>query len=450
MNDPVDGLPAPRRQLALATICLGVLLSSLDGAIANLALPAIQRDFGSTASATVWVATAYQLAVVVSILPLAAAGERLGFRRVYWVGMAAFTLASLGCGLAPNLPLLVAVRALQGLGGGAMIGVSMALVRFSTPRAGLGKALALYALTAGVGLSAGPPLAAAILGLGSWPWLFEVNVPMGLVALAIGARVLPDSPRSPRRLDLGAALLNALALGLVIVGVDGLGDRGRAGLALAMIGAGLLAAAVLIRFQLKRPAPLVPVDLLRRPVVALSAATSVSAYAAMSCAFVAAPFFFLHALGLGQVATGLLIAPFPLMIVLVAPVSGRLADRYPAGYLAGAGLLVMAAALALLAALPAHASNLDVAWRMALAGAGFGFFQAPNNRTLMLAAPPERSGAASALVALARVLGQAAGSASAAVALGLFATDGSWVALWTAAAFAGLGAGLSLLRLRVG
>jgi DHA2 family multidrug resistance protein-like MFS transporter len=444
---PGDGLPSPRRQWAMLTICLGVLLSSLDGVIANIALPAISHDLGASASASVWVATAYQLAVVVCLLPFSVAGEALGYRRVYWAGVAVFTAASLGCALSPSLPVLVAMRALQGVGGSAMIGVSMALVRFSVPRATLGRAVSVYALTAGIGMSAGAPVGAAILSFAPWPWLFAVNVPMGIVALIIGARVLPESPRSPRSVEPLAVALNGVALILLVVGVDGLGSVDHAAPALAALAAALAAGAVLVRMELRKPTPLVPVDLLRRRPFALACATSLCAYVGLSTTYVAAPFLLLRLLGMPQVETGLLIALFPGMILIAAPLSGRLADRYPAGLLAGAGNAALAVGMALTALLPAGAGSFDVGWRMALTGLGFGFFQTPNNRALMLAAPPERSGAASAMLAMMRVLGMALGSASAAVALGLYPHQGPVLALWIGAAFAGVGAASSLLRL---
>lgn len=442
-----DGLPSPRRQWAMLTICMGVLVSSLDGVIANIALPTIAHDLVASPSATVWVTTAYQLAVVICLLPFSVAGEAYGYRRVYWLGVAVFTAGSLGCALAQSLPFLVAMRALQGVGGSAMIGVSMALVRFSFPKATLGRAMSLYALTSGVGMSAGAPVGAALLAVASWPWLFAVNVPIGLIALAVGARVLPDSPRQHRRIDPLALALNALALGLLVIGIDGFGDLAHAGVAAAEVAGAAVIGAILVRRELKEAAPLVPIDLLRRPAFALAGATSLCAYAALTSTYVGAPFLLLRLLGMPQVQTGFLIAFFPAMILIAAPLCGRLADRYPVGILAGAGNAALAVGLVLMATLPAGATSIDVAWRMALAGLGFGFFQTPNNRSMMLSAPPSRSGAASAMVAMVRVLGMAIGAACAAVALGLFPERGPVVALFAGATFAGVGAAACLLRM---
>jgi DHA2 family multidrug resistance protein-like MFS transporter len=443
----IAGLAPPRRQLAMLTISLGVVLSSLDGAMANIALPAIAKDLAASASDSVWVATAYQLAVVVGLLPFSVAGEAFGYKRIYLGGMAIFTAASLACALSPTLPVLVAMRALQGLAGGAMVGVSLALVRFTYPKERLGRALSLYALTAAAGLTAGPSIAGAILAVGDWPWLFAVNVPIGVVAVALGLATLPATARHARRIDVPGALTTAAVLILTISGFGALGDPRRTWQAAAAIAAGLALAVVLVRQQGRKPTPLVPVDLLRKPVFSLSAATAVCVYAAQTAAFVALPFHLQLLLGRSEVETGLLITPFPAMIVAMAPLVGRLADRHSAAILGSLGIALLVAGLASLAFVGPRTGALDIALRMAVCGVGFALFQAPNNRAIMGATPPERSGAASAMVALARVSGQAFGSAAAAVALGLFAAKGPIMGLWAAFAFAVAGGAMSASRL---
>ena len=430
----------------MGAVCLGVLLSSLDGAIANIALPAISQNLAASASATVWVATAYQLAVIVCLLPAALLGEAAGYKRIYWAGVGVFTLGSLGCVLAPSLPVLVASRALQGMGGSCMIGVSMALVRFTYPKALLGGGMALYALTAASGLTAGPAVGAAILSLASWRWLFLINLPLAALCFSLGARTLPDSPRNPRSLDPVAIALNAAALCLFVIGVDQLGEPSRMAAAGAAILAALAVGAVLFRLERNRASPLVPVDLFRNRLFVLSTGTSTAAYAAQTGAFVALPFYVLKDFPYSQVEVGGLMALFPLMIVATAPVAGRLAERTPVRVIGTIGMAMMAAGLALVLAAPAGTPLWDMAWRMALGGIGFGLFQAPNNRAIMISAPKARSGAASAMVAMARVLGQATGSASAAVAMGLAQTGGARSALYVSVAFAGVAALFSVCR----
>jgi DHA2 family multidrug resistance protein-like MFS transporter len=211
----------------------------------------------------------------------------------------------------------------------------------------------------------------------------------------------------------------------------------------------LLFGAALVRRQAGRPAPLLPVDLLRIPVFALSIATSICSFTAQMLAFVAMPFLFQHALGRTAVESGLLITPWPLVLIGVAPLSGRLADRINPGLLGGIGLAVLAGGMALLATLPPHPSATDIVWRVALCGAGFGLFQSPNNRVLLSSAPRERSGGASGMLSTARLLGQTTGAALAGLALSpmIGSPDGASLAMGIGAGVAALAAVVSLSRL---
>src|SRR5581483_10076714 len=199
-----------------------------------------------------------------------------------------------------------------------------------------------------------------------------------------------------------------------------------------------------------RSAPLLPIDLLRIPLFALSVATSVCAFVAQAMALVALPFLFENTLGFDEVATGLLLTPWPLTVAVIAPFSGRLADRYPVGILSGGGLAVMAAGLLLLAFLPAHPSPADIVWRMTICGLGFGFFNTPNNRAILTTAPPARAGGASGMQATARLLGQTLGAALVALVFGLFTANDTMVSMLFAAIAAGAAAVVSFMRIAGG
>lgn len=444
-----NGLPQPQRSFAMLTVCLGVLLTGIDSIIANIALPTIVADLHSTASATVWVVTAYQLSVTMCVLPAAALGERVGARWLYLAGLAVFTAASLGCAAATSLPMLVAFRAVQGLGGAGLVAVSLALVRMIQPRDRLGRGLGLYATMVALSMAAGPSVAAVILTLAHWPWLFAVNVPTGIIAVCLGIWALPASPGTRLRIDLPSVLLNAASLGLVVIGVDGLGEAASRPMALGELAGGLALGAVLIQRERRRTRPLVPVDLLRLPLFGLSALTSLISYATLIMAFVCLPFMLQDMAGRGATATGLLITPWPLGIMVGAQATGRLSDRYPAGILASIGLLVMALGLLLLGLMPDGAGDVDIALRMAVGGLGFGFFQTPNNRTMMTAGPPERAAAASGMLATCRLLGMSLGAAMAAVLLALVGTRQAHIGLLVGMALSLAAALVSAARLRV-
>lgn len=442
-----DGLPTPRRYWAYATVALGVTLAVMDGSVANVALPTIAREFGTTPALSIWIVNAYQLAVVASLLPLASLGEIHGYRRIYISGLVMFTLSSLACALSPSLAALTAARVAQGFGAAGLMSVNIALVRYIFPRAKLTGAIGLNAVFAATAATIGPTFASAVLSVASWPWLFTVNVPLGLIALAVGSRNLPESDRATHRFDSVSAVLTAVTFVSLITSIDSVAHRVAwplvAGELAVCIGAGLLAA----RRQLHLVSPLLPIDLLRIPVFALSIATSVCSFAAQMIAFVALPFHMQMVLGVSPAMIGFLIVPWPLSVALFAPISGRLVERYPAGLLGGCGLAMLAAGLVLVAQLPPHPAVADVAWRMALCGSGFGLFQTPNNRTLIGAAPRARSGGVSGMLGTARLMGQAIGAALVAVLLSHFSRSGTELALYLAAAFAAVAAVVSALRI---
>jgi DHA2 family multidrug resistance protein-like MFS transporter len=273
-----------------------------------------------------------------------------------------------------------------------------------------------------------------------------VNVPLGLIAIPLFLAVGPPGLGRPRRFDGVGAVLSAVALGLLVVGVDGLGGAQRP-VAVGEVVAGLVCFGLLIRQQTRHAAPLLPLDLLRIPLFALSVGTSVCSYAAQIMAYVSLPFLFQTVLHRSPVATGLLVTPWPLLVAVAAPVAGRATARYPASVLGSIGLTVLASGLLLLAALPAAPADWDIVWRMGVCGIGFGFFQTPNNTALMTAGPIERSGAASGMVAVARTVGWSLGSALVALIYGLQGLHAAMWCLGTGAGFAALGAVVSVARM---
>jgi len=449
-TEDADGLPPRERRAAMLTVGIAIAISVLSVAIANIALPAMAHELHATPAETIWVVNAYQLAVTVSLLPLSALGDISGYRRVYMWGLGVFTVASLACGLADTLPMLVAARVLQGFGAAGIMSVNTALVRYIVPRSQLGSGIATVALIVATCSAAGPSLAAAILSVASWHWLFTINVPFGVLAVWLALRSLPDTPQSGHRFDWISAVLNAATFGLLLVGLDGIGHgQDPVWVSVELIG-GSIACVVFIRRQNRMAAPMLPVDLFRKPVFALSVATSVCSYSAQTAVFLALPFYFAVAGGMSQSRIGLLITPWPAVVVVVAPIPGRLSDKYPAGLLGGIGLAVLTVGLLLMLALPADPPFLDVVWRMMVCGIGFGFFQSPNNRALISAAPRSRSGVASGVVSTARLTGQTIGGVMVAVIFALTHGDiaaGVSLALTAGAVFSGFACVISFLRL---
>ena len=445
-SNGVDGIPVPQRYFAVFTIALAVSLAVIDGAIANIALPSIARDLHASPSASIWVINAYQLIATISLLPLASLGEIIGYRRVYITGLVVFTLASLACALSGSLLMLTLARVLQGLGAAGIMSVNSALTRFVYPRAMLGRGMGINALVAATSAAIGPTVAAGLLAIGPWPWLFAINVPLGVLAFLAALRALPATPRATHRFDTASAGLNAVMMASLIFSLEGLAHGEPGVLIAAEFAAAVIAGVLLVQRQLNRTAPLLPIDLLRIPLFRLSIITSVCSFMAQMLAFTALPFYIEGALGRTAVQTGLLMTPWPLATVIAAPIAGRLSDRYSAGLLGGIGLGVFAVGLAALAALPLHAQPADIVWRMAVCGIGFGLFQSTNNRAIVASAPPRRAGGASGSLGTARLLGQTVGATLVALVFNAFAVHGTVICLIAAACVAAAAAFVSSLR----
>jgi MFS transporter, DHA2 family, multidrug resistance protein len=444
-----DGLPWEKRRWAIAAIFTALAMASLDTAIANIALPAISADLHVSPADVVWVVNVYQIALVATLLPLGALGEIVGHERIYLGGLLLFTLASVGCALAWSLPSLLVARTLQGLGASGCMSVNTALVRFVYPSRMHGRGFGHNAMVVATAFTLGPSIASAILALGPWPWLFAINLPFGVIAFLIGIKTLPSLPRLKHSFDFLGAALAAACLGLFIVGIGGAGHQAMPALVLGMLVAALAIGWILMRRQADHPAPILPIDLFRRPLFALSAATAICSFSVQGLSFVALPFYFEDVLGRSQVETGFFMTPWPLVVAIMAPIGGRLSDRFSAGILGGLGLMLLGLGMALLAMLPANPSVVDIVWRMMICGFGFGFFQTPNMKAIMSSAPLHRSGSASGIVATARLVGQTTGAALAALCFSLDGRHGAALALALGAGFAGVGAVMSFLRLTV-
>lgn len=442
-----DGLPPAQRRWAAAVVFIAIAMSALDTAIANIALPAIAADLHTTPADVVWVVNVYQITLVAALLPLAALGEIIGLERVCLGGLALFTAASLGCASASTLPELLIARGLQGLGSGAISAANIALVSFIYPRSLVSRGYGHNALVVGVSFTLGPTVASAILSVAPWPWLFGINVPIGIVILIAGLKALPKTPRASHRFELPSALLAGSCTGLFIFALSSAAHRAEpihvaAGLILA-----IAIAVFLARKQAGHPAPMLAFDLFRKPMFSLSAATAIAAYMSQGLAFVALPFYFETVLNRSAVETGFFITPWSLIVTVMAPLGGRLVERFQPANLCGVGLFVLGLGMVLLATMPESPTIPDIVWRMLVCGCGFGFFQTPNMKAIMSGAPVARSGAASGALATARLFGQTLGAALAALCFSLFDHQGAAYALGLGAAVALAGSLISFSRL---
>ncbi|AKK79838.1 multidrug MFS transporter [Klebsiella aerogenes] len=444
----LDGLPVPQRYGAILTIVLGLTMAVLDGAIANVALPTIATDLNASPASSIWIVNAYQIAIVIALLPLSFLGDMVGYRRIYKIGLVVFTITSLICALSRSLEMLTLARVAQGLGGAALMSVNTALIRLIYPKRQLGRGMGINSFVVAVSSAAGPTIAAAILSLASWQWLFLINVPLGIISIFLAIRFLPPNSSASKitRFDLPSAMMNALTFGLLITALGGFAQGQSGYLVLAEVIAMLIIGFFFVRRQLRMPVPLLPVDLLRIPIFSLSICTSICSFCAQMLAMVSLPFFLQTVIGRSVVETGLLLTPWPLATMVMAPLAGYLIEKVHAGLLGAMGLLIMACGLFGLALLPSSPSDLDIIWRMALCGAGFGLFQSPNNHTIVSSAPGHRSGGASGMLGTARLLGQSSGAALVALLFNLAGNSGTHTALLLAGSLAVIAAAISGLR----
>ncbi|MCB8881096.1 MFS transporter [Acidisoma cellulosilytica] len=445
-SSAADGLAKSARLRAMTAVATAVLLSALDYTVVNVAMPSIGHDVHASDSAAIWIINAYQVTSLVALLPVASLGEKFGHARMCRIGLVLFVLASLLCAASQSLPELALARALQGLGSACILGVNAALIRFIYPARILGRGIALNALVIALGTALGPSVAAAVLSFASWKWLFLINLPLGGLAMYFAATALPATPRARVTFDWQSAVLLAIGLVALVAGGDNFA-QGKGGvfgfllLALSFVSLGLM-----VRMQLARSHPLLPVDLLARPDFAIAFTTSVLAFIASNFFIISMPFNLANVLHRNPVETGLIITAWPVAIVLTAPLVGRLADRYPAATLTSLGMVIVSLGFLLLCFLPAHPSDIDIVWRIALAGCGFSLVQPPNNRAMLTAAPKHRISGASGMISVSRLSGQTFGGMLVALTLGLVHSSPNKTCLALAALAAFTGAALSFSR----
>ena len=454
-----DGLPVGQRLPAVLAAGTGIVMSVLDGNIANVALPTIARELHATPAASVWVINAFQVAVAALIIPLAALGDSWGYSRVYRVGLAVFTVGSLLCAVSHDLALLIAARALQGIGAAWILSCAQVIFRSIFPRAMLGRAIGYVGLTVAVSTAAGPTIGGLILAFAPWPWLFLINVPLGICALAGSFRALPRRDQPTRPFDFVGAALVAPVFVLAFLALDSIAQGGNALLATFQFLAGLTIGAAFVVRSLRMTHPLIDPRLFTIARISMSAGVGFTSFTAQGLAFIAMPFLIQSVMGRSAFESGLLFTTWPLATAVAVPLAGHLTDRYDAGILGTIGMATLTAGLASFALLPPDPSSFDILWRGAICGAGFGFYQAPNNHAILTSLPRTSSGSGAAVISITRLCGQSTGAALAAIVLaasgatlhahGIPALRGAVTrAFELATALTGAGIFVSALRLR--
>ena len=404
--------PRHRRWSVLTAIGVGTFMSALDGSVVNTVLPVLSRDLHASVAAIEWVATIYLLVVSALLLGVGRAGDLRGHKRMYIGGFVIFVIGSALCGASPSSHFLIAMRALQGIGAAMLFANSPAILTKTFPAAQRGRALGAQATFTYLGLTAGPSLGGWLADAYGWRSVFYINVPVGLVGIILGLRVIEnDRPESKgERFDyLGAALFTAGLVSLLIALDQGHAWGWTSPLTLSLIVVAIAMLVVFIIVEAKRSDPMLDLSLFRSRVFSAATASALLNYICVYAVLFVLPFLLIQGRGLDTRHAGLVLTAQPIIMAIVAPISGAMSDRIGSRFLATMGMVVLAAGLFILGRLSPAGTRLEIAGGLAVVGLGIGLFSSPNNSALMGAAPRHRQGIAAGVLATARNVGMVLG-----------------------------------------
>ena len=401
------------RNWALAALSLSMLLSSLGTSIANVALPVLSQAFHASFQQVQWIVLAYLLAVTTLIVSVGRLGDVIGRRRLLLAGISLFTVASVVCGLAPTLWLLIAARAAQGLGAAVMMALTLAFVGETVPKARTGSAMGLLGTMSAIGTALGPSLGGVLIAGFGWPAIFYINVPLGILTLLLAHRSLPaerpaQTAERPRFDHAGTLLLALTFAAYALAMTMGRGTLGLINIVLlftAILGLALFALA-----ERKAALPLIRVEMFRDPVLSAGFAMSTLVTTVVMATLVVGPFYLSGALALDPARIGLVMSCGPIVAALTGVPAGRLVDRFGAYRTTIAGLIGMATGSAVLPMVPATFGIPGYIAPLVVITAGYALFQAANNTAVMADTRPDQRGVTSGLLNLSRNLGLITGA----------------------------------------
>jgi EmrB/QacA subfamily drug resistance transporter len=425
MTQAASATATPSKWKVLAVVGVGVFMCTLDSSIVNVSLPAIAGHFAVPVGAAVeWVVIAYLVVIASTLLTMGRLSDRVGRRTIWILGLMVFTAGSALCGGAPSLALLIAARVVQGIGGSMLMAVSPAMLVAAFPPQERGRALGFNAMVVAFGITAGPALGGAITQQASWRWIFYINLPIGIAGAVATYGVLPrDTPREARRFDVAGAVLLGITLGALATGLSVGNEVGWSSPLVLGLGAAVVVGLALFLVQARRhPAPVLDRSLFENRLFAWATISLVLSFLSVFAVPFLLPIYLQQLRGFDALETGLMLTPFPLLLGVVAPVSGHLADRFGTRWLAAVGMTIMCGGLLLLSRIDDRTSVAGVIWPQLVAALGMALFSSPNNSAIMGAAPRDRQGVAAGMLATGRTMGQ---SLSVAISGAVFGTLGA-------------------------
>jgi EmrB/QacA subfamily drug resistance transporter len=391
---------------------IGVFILALDVYIVNLALPIMVESLHTSFSTIQWIVLSYLLAIAICVLSAAKLGDMWSKKRLYILGLIVFTLSSLFCGLAPNVGFLIAFRALQGLGAAFISGLGTAMIVEAFPPEERGLGLGIRAGVFGLGIMLGPTIGGLLISLGDWPLIFLINVPIGIIACLIVACLVPSSSvnLTKQKFDIVGTIILTITLTTFTLGITFLQSKGlHSYTALILLITSGISLAIFLVVETSLSQPMLDVRIFKSLEFSLGLGLRLLGNLVMAGAIFMLPFFLKLVKQYPTEQAGLLLAVPPIIIVLTAPISGILADRYGARFISLIGLLLMAVGCLVVSTFDTKLTVISYVLGIIPYGLGVGMFQSPNNSAIMGAAPADSLGIASGLLSLSRILGQTVG-----------------------------------------
>jgi len=413
MTDTHPSVNYAKKWYVLSAVGMGVFLATIDGSIVNVSLPTMEKSFQTDFALVQWVVLAYLLTVTTLMLGIGRLADIYGKKPIYTVGFVIFTIGSVLCGLSPSIYPLIGFRVLQAIGAAMIMALGMAIVTEAFPPSERGRALGISGTIVSVGIAVGPTLGGIIVQNLSWHWIFFVNLPIGIIGTFMVIRYVPNfKPPGGQRFDYWGALtlcvsLLALLVALTLGQRNGFGDS----IVLILIGAFILSLVTFIVIELRMEQPMIDLRLFRSSLFSVSLTTGFIIFICLAGSLLLMPFYIQNVLGYDPQKTGLLMATVPVALGIIAPISGELSDRFGSRPITVAGLAVLTVGFLAVSSLDAETTTLGYILRFLPVGLGMGIFQSPNNSAIMGAAPRDRLGIASGMLAVTRTLGQTTGIA---------------------------------------
>lgn len=413
MTTSLSEVDYSKKWYVLSAVGMGVFLATIDGSIVNVSLPTMVSSFKTDFALVQWVVLAYLLTVTTLMLGIGRLADIYGKKPIYTAGFIVFTVGSVLCGLSPTINLLIGSRVVQAVGAAMIMALGMAIVTEAFPRSERGRALGISGTIVSIGITLGPTLGGFIIQNLSWHWIFFVNLPIGIIGTVMVTRFVPAF-KTPggQSFDYWGALILCVSLLSLLVALtlgqrNGFGDSS----VLILIGLFVILMVTFIFIELRTEQPMIDLRIFRNSLFSVSLTSGFIVFICLSGSLILMPFYIQNVLGYDVQQTGLLMATVPVLLGIVAPISGALSDRFGSRLITVVGLVVLSIGFITVSSLNAETTTWGYILRFLPVGIGMGIFQSPNNSAIMGAAPRDRLGIASGMLAVTRTLGQTTGIA---------------------------------------